>query len=197
METQYLGGTTPKAGATYYFPPDTSGTPALITNFKVSSGAYYFMPHCDGSPAVYYFSRSPNDMDVSGNSSVSINSFNSVFVLDPNNTLIREQGQAQWVLNAPTSGPYQGMAISGHPANPEPPCSSFPALKLAGGAGSRISGVIDAPCSTITLTGDTSNNPFVDGAIAGWRIVVAGNSTTTVTYDPSNSPANSGSALVE
>lgn len=181
--------TTVPANTHYYFPP-ANGAPAVVTGFKISQDAYYFFPHCDGSPAIYYFSRGPNDMDVSG--TPAINSFNAVFVLDSSNNLIKETGQAKWVLNAPTSGLYQGIALS-----EAQPCAPTNNLTLAGGANSLISGVIDAPCAAVTVTGDSTDNPFVNGAIVGYDVTVAGNGSAIVTYDPSATPADKGSVLVE
>jgi hypothetical protein len=193
MISNTLGITTPQAGSTYYLPPP-NGQPALVSSFAASGGAYYFLPHCDGSPAIYFFTDNTADVKLSGNTT-SVSSFNSVFVLDNSNDLVKETGTANWVLNAPTSGPYQGIAITQNwPCTVTNPLQG---LTLAGGAGSLINGVVDAPCAAITLSGTSANNPFVDGSVVGWDVIVAGNDTTTITYDPSRTRASNGSVLVE
>lgn len=183
--------TTPVPSSTYYYFPPADDAPALVSDFKISGGSYYFMPNCDGTPGIYYFSRSPSDMSVSG--MPSINSIDSVFILDDqNSTLIKETGQAHWVLNAPTSGLYQGIVIY-----ESRPCSLTKSMTIAGTANSIIDGVIDVPCASLTVTGDSTDNPFVNGVVVGYDVTVAGGATAVITYNPAGTPADKGSVLVE
>jgi len=190
-----LGVTSPQAGSYYYFPP-AGGSPALVSGFKTKGAAYYFLPSCDESTGAltygtYDFSGSPADMDIAN--TPTINSFDAVFVLDSAaNTLIKQTGQARWVLNAPTSGPFQGIALY-----QTQPCTPSAALTLTGNSNSLINGVIDTPCATITVSGDATDNPFVNGVVVGYTVAVAGNGSAVVTYDPSGTPADKGSVLVE
>jgi len=96
------------------------------------------------------------------------------------------------VLNAPTSGPFQGIALY-----QTQPCTPSAALTLTGNSNSLINGVIDTPCAALTVTGDATDNPFVNGVVVGYTVAVAGNGSAVVTYDPSGTPADKGSVLVE
>jgi len=190
-----LGVSSPQPGSYYYVPP-ADGSPALVSGFKAKGAAYYFLPSCDESTGAltsgtYDFSGSPADMDIAN--TPTINSFDAVFVLDSAaSILIKQTGQARWVLNAPTSGPFQGIALY-----QTQPCTPSAALTLTGNSNSLINGVIDTPCAALTVTGDATDNPFVNGVVVGYTVAVAGNGSAVVTYDPSGTPADKGSVLVE
>ena len=192
-----LGISSPQANSYYYVSPANS-VPALVSGFKTKGSAYYFLPSCDTSTgdltaSAYYFSGSPADMDVAN--TPTINSFDSVFILDSSaNALVKQSGQARWVLNAPSSGPFQGIAIY-----QTQPCSTSPgnSMTLTGNSNSLINGVLDAPCAAITVSGDATDNPFVNGVVVGYTVTVAGNGSAVVTYDPSGTPPDKGSVLVE
>jgi hypothetical protein len=52
------------------------------------------------------------------------------------------------------------------------------------------------PCANLTVTGSSSDN-FIHGAVVGYDVSVAGNGTEIVSYDPSGTPPDKGSVLVE
>jgi hypothetical protein len=71
-------------------------------------------------------------------------------------------------------------------------------MELNGSATSHISGIVDAACADLIVTGNSTNtSPFVDGAIVGWDVTVSGNGTAVVDYNPSGLPPDRGSVLVE
>jgi hypothetical protein len=187
-----LGITTPMTNSYYYFSPSI-GT-GLISGFNVSNGSYYFLPGCDGTatgvPGSFYFSNSPYDAHISGGSPT-INSFNSVFFFDPSNYLVKDDGNAIWELRAPTSGTYQGIAVTEVSS-----CIPTTGMELTGNSGSFIDGIIDVPCANLTITGSSSDN-FISGAVVGYDVTVAGSGTEIVNYDPSGTPPDKGSVLVE
>jgi len=191
-----LATSSPQANS-YYYVPLANSAPSLVSGFKTKGSAYYFLPSCDTSTGnltygTYYFSGSPTDMDLAN--TPTINSFDSVFILDSGaNTLIKQAGQARWVLNAPANGPFQGIAVY----QTRPCATPSGSMTLTGNANSLINGVLDAPCAAITVSGDASDNPFVNGVVVGYTVTVAGNGSAVVTYDPSGTPPDKGSVLVE
>lgn len=195
-----ISGSTPQPTATYYFPPDNGTTPGAVMPTVSGHGAYYFLPHCDGSPGVYYLSASSCggvDLNLSGNSSTSVISFNSVLVLNDCDTLLSDAGQASLSLSAPTSGPYQGIAVSAHTADPAPPCpNGVQSFELRGKSTNTITGAIDVPCANINIGGD-SGSISIAGTVVGYSIDTQGHGTIAIQYDPSNTPAKYGSVLVE
>lgn len=188
----------PVSGAVYFFPP-ADGSPGAIAGSTVAHGTYYFLPRCDGttlgSPGVYYIT---GGIHVSG--SASYNSWNTVFVFDSTgNPIIKDTGNTSWVLHAPIRGPYQGIAMSeGRPPD-QPPCPSpgTNSLELRGNAANIIDGVVDAPCADISVSGNSPDPTFVNGVLVGWDVTVAGNALVGVNYDPSGTPPDKGSVLVE
>lgn len=190
-----LGVAAPQAGSYYYFPP-ADGSAALVVGFKATGAAYYFLPSCDEatgalSYGTYYFSGSPADLDVAN--TPTINAIDSAFVLDSAaHTLIKQTGQACWVLTAPTSGPFAGIALY-----ETRPCTPSTAMTLTGTSRSLIDGIVDAPCADLTVSGDATDTPFVNGVVVGYTVTVAGNGSAIVTYDPSGGPPDKGSVLVE
>jgi hypothetical protein len=198
-----LGITTPQTNTVYYFPPADGSTammPSFLPSFSsANTDSYYFLPRCDGNstttttPGVYWFSTGTADLELPG--TPSINSENSVLVLSDSNTpLVHESGKATWVLNAPTSGPYQGIAMTAQPCDPAKDPNS---ATINGSAGSSIVGVLDLPCADLTLSGDSANLPLVNGVVVGWEISTQGNAATLVSYNPTGTPADKGSVLVE
>ena len=204
----------PGPGVTYYLPPDAPnppnspwGTTALVQGFSAVGGEYDFLPHCDSSDpakqtsAIYYFSGSPNDIKTS--SGPALNSFNAAFVLDPNASvhLIQSTGNVgdQWSLQAPLNGPLQGMALY-----EDEPCSGAPMgapgsidMLLAGSANSQINGTVDLACANLNIRGNSTNLPFINGALVAWTINIQGTGTALVKYNPLGAPPDRGSVLVE
>ena len=206
----------PPAGVTYFLPPDDPsdyppyGHTAYVNDFQQSTGEYDFLPHCDHSlnlstsppisptPAIYYFTGHTYDMKVSGQATV--NSFNSVFVLSNDNTMLIDQtgstsgstSHVKWVLNSPLSGPFKGMAIY-----EDQPCTATHDLTIVGGSNSLINGIVDAACANVTVSGDSQSVPFINGMLIGRQVTLAGNGTAIVNYDPSGAPPDKGSVLLE
>jgi hypothetical protein len=201
---------------TYFLPPDDPsdyppyGHTAYVNDFQQSTGEYDFLPHCDHSlnlstsppisptPAIYYFTGHTYDMKVSGQATV--NSFNSVFVLSNDNTMLIDQtgstsgstSHVKWVLNSPLSGPFKGMAIY-----EDQPCTATHDLTIVGGSNSLINGIVDAACANVTVSGDSQSVPFINGMLIGRQVTLAGNGTAIVNYDPSGAPPDKGSVLLE
>ncbi len=195
----------PPSGVTYYLPPDAPNPPsspwgstARVSGFSANHGEYDFFPHCDDNQtsAIYYFTGSPDDMVT--HSGPTINSFNAAFVFDPaaSGYLIHSNGNSgdSWVLNAPTNGPLQGIAIYEN----QPCTTAANSMELNGSASSLINGIVDLACADLTVTGNsTDTSPFVNGAVIGWDVAVAGDGTAVIDYNPSGLPPDKGSVLVQ
>ncbi len=189
----YLNGiTTPASNTTYYFPP-ADGSPGGFDINPNSQNTFDLMPRCDGSDT-----GSPGMFEVTNDShptgKATLNSYNSVIVFDGHSDIL-DTGQATWHLSAPTSGPYQGIAISEARTNTEPPCSSTYMVDIRGNTTSTIDGVVDTPCAHVSLGGSSTIN--VNGALVSYDFTAFGHDTSTVDYSPSNIPADKGSVLVE
>jgi hypothetical protein len=70
-------------------------------------------------------------------------------------------------------------------------------MDLRGSANSLINGIVDVACANVTVSGDSTNNPFINGVLVGWDVTLAGNATAIVNYNPTGSPPDKGSVLVE
>jgi hypothetical protein len=201
---QYLGitGTNTLPADTYVFFPPADGSPGLspLTGNITQSGHqpnYNFLPRCDGTPfgqPGVFFQKS-----VQTPGKVYLNSYNSVLVLDSSSAeLFHDTGQAVWALSAPISGPYQGIALSQTRSATAPPCPAINSVNFTGtghNGGFSVDGVIDLPCTDVSALGNTAVN--VNGVLVAYAIATGGNSAVTVTYNPSETPPDKGSVLVE
>lgn len=188
-------------GTHFYFPPadGSVGIVPLTGPVGGNAGTNDFLPLCDGTPTgqpgVYYFTSG-----ILTPGKVYINTFNSVFIFDSaNGELFHDTGQANWTLSAPTSGPYQGIALTQSRTGIEPPCPSINQVNFTGGEGGKgqftASGVVDLPCTDIFAQG--SSTVTVNGIVVTWNIQTSGNTTVLVNYNPSYTPADKGSVLVQ
>ena len=189
----YLNGiTTPLANTTYYFPP-ADGSPGGFDIGPNSQNTFNLMPRCDGSDT-----GSPGMFEVTQDShptgKATINSYNSVVVFDGQSN-IADTGQATWNLSAPTSGPYQGIAISEARTATEPPCSTTYTVDIRGNTTTTVDGVVDTPCAHVSFGGNSTVN--MNGALVSFDFKAFGSDTSTVDYSPTNIPADKGSVLVE
>ncbi len=200
---QYLGITsaTPPADTYLYFPP-ADGSPGLspLTGDITQSGHqpnYNFLPRCDGTPFGQPGIFLQQSVQTPGK--VYINSYNSVLVLDSSNSeLFHDTGRAVWALSAPISGPYQGIALSQTRSATVPPCSAINTVNFTGtgkNGGFSADGVIDLPCTDVSALGNAALT--VNGVLVAYDMATGGNSSVTVTYNPSETPPDKGSVLVE
>ena len=85
------------------------------------------------------------------------------------------------VLNAPTSGDYQGYLIiqEGTPTN-------IQSCTINGGAYLDIYGLIFAPYCNITVNGGSDPTAEINAQLVGWDIKINGTTTINFNYDPSN-----------
>jgi len=106
-------------------------------------------------------------------------------------TFYMQAGSVIWNGNiankftAPTSGPYKGLLIY-------MPYGNKSQLTINGNSGNQLTGSIIAVSSPITINGN-SGSSGMNTAIIGYTIAVAGNSNTTINYNPAqqyNPPAN-------
>lgn len=184
-------------GTYYFYPATTVSTTAVqldLSSSTLSKGSFYLMPGCDGSA-----SGVPGVYDLSNNHSsgqASIASYNSVTFFDQS---VLGTGHATFDLNAPTSGPYQGLALvqqRGYDANGNIVCpSSMATITFAGISAAPLIGGFDAPCANITGIGNATT--LVRGVVVGNTVTVQGSADDIVTYDADLLPKDKGSTLVE
>jgi hypothetical protein len=194
------------AGTYYFYPYTTTVNQTYpITAIQIqmgnsqgttSQGSTFLFPGCDGSstgvPGIYDLTSSSHQAG-----KAAIASYDSVVVFDQS---LMDTGQATFYLEAPTSGPYQGIALSQQrtldPTTGALSCpSSIPAIKLAGISSTSTMGVLDAPCAD--LTGIGNSNTTVNGVIVGNTVTIQGSADDIVTYNPNYTPQDKGSVLVE
>jgi hypothetical protein len=106
-------------------------------------------------------------------------------------TFYMTTGSVSWngnvanTFKAPTSGPYQGLLIY-------LPYGNTSSMTINGNSGNELTGSIIAVSSPITINGN-SGSTGLNTQIIGYTIALAGNSNTTINYNPADQyspPAN-------
>jgi hypothetical protein len=220
----YAVTSTVPTATNYYVFGDTTGN-AVQVDWDTSPGSgtyyYYLLPGCDGTtvtgtvPGVFYFTGAIKN---NGGNIGNIQTFSSTVMLPDATSAsafsIKVTGGGKntdtvFALNAPGAGsdPYTGIALTQlrhTDANGKLICSSggtpnLPDIALAGNSGLSIptTGIIDTPCSDITVLGNSSGGtPSVFGAIVANTMKVGGTGGFAVQYDAQGHSFSGGAALV-
>lgn len=143
-------------------------------NFVMTAGAFRLNNNstftCNNMLA--YFTGTSGGMHFNGTSS---NTCTNV-------TFFAESGSVTWngavgnTFTAPTSGPYANLLIYMPYGNTSP-------LGINGNSGNHLTGSIIAVSSNVTIYGN-SGTTGLETAIIGYTISLAGNSNTTINYNP-------------
>src|SRR5207249_4744866 len=72
--------------------------------------------------------------------------------------------------------------------NPPATCTTPINMSLGGTATGTIKGIVDLQCTDITVTGNSTNKSWIDGALVAWDITVAGSGSGIVTQDTGDPP---------
>jgi len=105
---------------------------------------------------------------------------------------ISVSGKGVLILSAPTSGPYQGVAVFQASCKP---------VEFSGQASVRIAGVVYTPAAPVCITGNavvtinhgagTATLPSFDAAMIAYDLEVDGNGALTINADPSSDSSSS------
>jgi Putative Flp pilus-assembly TadE/G-like len=196
------------AGHTYYQPRSSTGIALMPAGFQTSHGMYDFLPYCDpASPGIktagiYLFE---NDFKLSSTSSQNapvVNVYDSTFVFDyPSGAKIEVTGGSLNMSGPNSNSPFydseSGSSIAIWQANAVP-CATPISSQLGGNATGTIVGIVDLPCTNITVTGNSTNSSWISGALVAWDITIAGSGSGIVTQNRAVAPPlPRGSVLVQ
>jgi hypothetical protein len=56
-------------------------------------------------------------------------------------------------------------------------------MQNSGGGAGTIIGIVDLPCTDITVTGSSANAAWIHGALVAWDITIQGSGSGVVTQD--------------
>ena len=184
-------------GDTYY-QPDSTGVAVMSNGFQSSNGNYHFLPYCDnsGKPTfgIYVFKGNLKLSSTSAQNSPVVNVYDSTFVFDYSSGARIDVTGGSFNMDmaamggsldstSPFSKPFGSIAIWQWQGNPPVPCNNPINSALGGNATGTIEGIVDLPCTNITVTGNSTNKAWISGALVAWDITVAGSGFGIVTQN--------------
>jgi hypothetical protein len=180
----------------------------MSNGFQSSNGHYHFLPYCDDSGkatfGVYLFKDNLKLSSTSAQNAPVVNVYDSTFVFDYSSGAkidvtggsLNMWGPGLYTgsdgsnITSPfcggvcgADGSFGSIAIWQWLGNPPVPCNNPISSQLGGNATGAIQGIVDLPCTDITVTGNSTNEYWISGALVAWDITIAGSGNGVVTQN--------------